>query len=75
MGGSGVWGCAGLPKCREHTGLVEGDHKANRSSTHAGTINDYDIAAYGVGEPVLTVPIPAVVVDPEILWQDVYNNG
>jgi peptide/nickel transport system substrate-binding protein len=38
-------------------------------------IAGYNIAAHGVGGPGLTTPIPSEVVDPEILWQYVYNNG
>jgi peptide/nickel transport system substrate-binding protein len=38
-------------------------------------IAGYNIAAHGVGGPGLTTPIPSEVVDPEILWQYVYNNN
>jgi peptide/nickel transport system substrate-binding protein len=36
-------------------------------------IAGYNIAAHGVGGPGLTTPLPTLVVDPEILWQYVYN--
>jgi peptide/nickel transport system substrate-binding protein len=38
-------------------------------------IAGYNIAAHGVGGPGLTTPIPSEVVDPEIMWQYVYNNN
>jgi peptide/nickel transport system substrate-binding protein len=38
-------------------------------------IAGYNVAAHGVGGPGLTTPIPSEVVDPEVWWQDVYNDG
>ena len=38
-------------------------------------IAGYNIAAHGVGGPGLTTPLPVTDVNPEILWQYVYNNG
>ncbi len=38
-------------------------------------IAGYDIADHGVGGPGLTSPLPVTDVNPEILWQYVYNNG
>jgi peptide/nickel transport system substrate-binding protein len=38
-------------------------------------IAGYNIAAKGVYGPGLTTPIPSIVVNPGILWQDVYNNN
>jgi peptide/nickel transport system substrate-binding protein len=38
-------------------------------------IAGFNIAAKGAGGPGLTTAIPSTAVDPEILWQDVYNNG
>jgi peptide/nickel transport system substrate-binding protein len=38
-------------------------------------IAGYDIAAKGVGGPGLTSPLPVTDVNPEVLWQYVYNNG
>jgi peptide/nickel transport system substrate-binding protein len=38
-------------------------------------IAGYNIAAHGVGGPGLTTAIPSEVVDPEIMWQYVYNNN
>jgi peptide/nickel transport system substrate-binding protein len=38
-------------------------------------IAGYNIAASGVAGPGLTTPIPSVAVDPEILWQYVYNDN
>jgi peptide/nickel transport system substrate-binding protein len=38
-------------------------------------IAGYDIAAKGVGGPGLNSPLPVTDVNPEILWQYVYNNG
>jgi peptide/nickel transport system substrate-binding protein len=38
-------------------------------------IAGYNIAAHGVGGPGLTTPLPTLVVDPEILWQYVYNDN
>jgi peptide/nickel transport system substrate-binding protein len=38
-------------------------------------IAGYNIAAKGVGGPGLNTPLPVTDVNPEILWQYVYNNG
>lgn len=38
-------------------------------------IAGYNIAAKGVGGPGLNSPLPVTDVNPEILWQYVYNNG
>jgi peptide/nickel transport system substrate-binding protein len=38
-------------------------------------IAGYNIAAKGVSGPGLTSPLPVTDVNPEILWQYVYNNG
>ena len=38
-------------------------------------IAGYNIADHGVGGPGLTTPLPVTDVNPEILWQYVYNNN
>jgi peptide/nickel transport system substrate-binding protein len=38
-------------------------------------IAGYNIADHGVGGPGLTSPLPVTDVNPEILWQYVYNNN
>jgi peptide/nickel transport system substrate-binding protein len=38
-------------------------------------IAGYNIADHGVSGPGLTTPLPVTDVNPEILWQYVYNNG